>query len=84
MNRWISISLGKRLCVECPKEEDMSNDSAPTIDEISSLTQYPDRRIKPILLAMASSGIRLSAWDYLRWKDISPIIKGGKTRTDQD
>ena len=27
---------------------------------------------------MASSGIRLGAWDYLRWKDIQPIERQGK------
>ena len=27
---------------------------------------------------MASSGIRLGAWDYLRWKDIRPIERQGK------
>jgi hypothetical protein len=69
----------KKVMRGMPKGRRYANDRAPTIDEISRLTQYPDRRIKPILLTMASSGIRLSAWDYLRWKDISPIIKDGKT-----
>jgi integrase len=27
---------------------------------------------------MATSGIRLGAWDYLRWKDIKPIEHQGK------
>jgi hypothetical protein len=27
---------------------------------------------------MASSGIRLGAWDYLRWGDIRPIEIDGK------
>ena len=27
---------------------------------------------------MASSGIRLGAWDYLRWKDIQPLERQGK------
>jgi hypothetical protein len=74
----ITISW-KKVMRGMPKGRRYANDRAPTIDEISRLTQYPDRRIKPILLTMASSGIRLSAWDYLRWKDISPIIKDGKT-----
>jgi hypothetical protein len=30
---------------------------------------------------MASSGIRLGAWDYLRWKDIQPIERQGKIVT---
>jgi hypothetical protein len=32
------------------------------------MLEYPDRRIKPIVYTMASSGMRLGAWDYLRWK----------------
>lgn len=27
---------------------------------------------------MATSGIRLGVWDYLRWKDIKPIEHQGK------
>ena len=42
------------------------------------MLDYPDRRIKPIIYTMASSGIRFGAWDYLRWRDISPIMKDGK------
>lgn len=27
---------------------------------------------------MASSGIRLGAWDYLRWKHVMPVEKNGR------
>jgi tRNA(His) 5'-end guanylyltransferase len=49
-----------------PKGRQAANDRAPTIDEIQRLIEYPDRRIKPIVYTMASSGIRLGAWDYLQ------------------
>jgi len=41
--------------------------------EIQRLIQYPDRRIKPIVSTMVSSGIRIGAWDYLRWKHVLPM-----------
>jgi hypothetical protein len=54
-----------------------SNDRALTIEEIRKLVEYPDRRIKPVVYTMTSGGIRLGAWDYLRWRHMSPVtIKG--------
>jgi hypothetical protein len=43
------------------------------LEEIQHVIEYPDRRIKPIVFTMVSSGIRIGARDYLRWKHISPI-----------
>ena len=40
--------------------------------------EYPDRRIKAIMYIMASSGIGLGAWDYLKLKHLTPIERGGK------
>jgi site-specific recombinase XerC len=39
---------------------------------------YPDWRMKAIVCTMASSGIRLGAWDYLLWEHITPISRDGK------
>jgi hypothetical protein len=50
-----------------------ANDRAPTLEEIQRVIEYPDRRIKPIVFTMVSSGIRIGSWDYLRWKHISPV-----------
>ena len=52
--------------------------SAPTIEEIQKISEYPDRRIKGIVYTMASSGIRLGAWDYIRWKHIQPVKREEK------
>jgi hypothetical protein len=63
----------KRISKGLPRVKNSSNDRAPTIEEIRKLIEYPDRRIKPIVYAMASGGFRLGAWDYLQWKHVSPI-----------
>lgn len=64
---WDKLSKG------LPPQKHYADDRGPTIEEIKKLLEYPDKRIKPILLTMFSSGIRLGAWDYLRVKDVSPI-----------
>lgn len=56
-----------------PRARMAANDRAPTLEEIQKICEYPDRRIKAIIYLMASSGIRLGAWDYLRWKHIIPM-----------
>ncbi|PWU80260.1 MAG: hypothetical protein DLM72_13080 [Candidatus Nitrosopolaris wilkensis] len=56
-----------------PHGMDAANDRAPTIDEIQKHIEYPDRRIRPIVYTMVSSGIRIGAWDYLQWKHVTPV-----------
>ncbi len=56
-----------------PKGRKAANDRAPTLEELRKLSEYPDRRIKPIVCIMASSGIRLGAWDFLQWKHVTPL-----------
>ncbi len=68
----------KKITAGLPKERKYAEDRAPTIEEIKSLLKYPDRRIKAIILIMMSSGIRLGAWDDLKYKHIQPIEKDGK------
>jgi integrase len=65
----------KRIIRGMPRGRRYANDRAPTLEEIRKITDYPDRRIKPIVYLMASSGIRLGAFDFLTWGDIEPIIK---------
>jgi hypothetical protein len=67
-----------KINITFPKGKSYSDDRAPTREEIKELLKYPDRRIKPIILVMASSGIRLESWDYLSYKDVEPIYKEGK------
>jgi hypothetical protein len=54
-----------------PRGNHAANDRAPTIDEIKKLLKYPGRRIKPIVLIMLSSEIRIGAFNYLKFKHIT-------------
>jgi hypothetical protein len=63
----------KKITRGLPRIREAANDRSPTIEEIKKLIEYPDRRIKPIILVMASSGIRMGAWEYLKWKHVTPI-----------
>jgi hypothetical protein len=68
----------KKITRGLPKGRRYADDRAPTIEEIHKIIEYPDRRVKPIIFTMASSGIRVGAWDYLRWGHVFPIVKDDK------
>jgi hypothetical protein len=68
------LTLGwKKIARGLAKVRKAANDRAPTLEELRQLTEYPDRRIKPIVYTMASSGIRIGAWDCLQWKHVTPM-----------
>ncbi len=68
---WDKIKMGM------PTVNQTSNDRIPEILEINRLLDYNDIRIKPIVLIMLSSGIRVGAWDWLKWKHVIPIEREG-------
>lgn len=68
----------KKLMRGIPRERKYAKDRAPKVEEIKRISEYPDRRIKSIIYAMVSSGMRLGAWDYLKWKDVFPIVRDDK------
>ena len=68
----------KKITRGLPKGKRYADDRAPTLEEIKKIIEYPDRRIKPVVYTMESSGIRVGAWDHLRWHHISPIIIDGE------
>jgi hypothetical protein len=56
-----------------PSANKAADDRAPRLDEIQRLLDR-DPRVKPIICVMASSGMRIGAWDYLKWKHIMPVM----------
>jgi integrase len=68
----------KKITRGLPRGRKYAEDRAPTIEEIRRVIEYPDRRIKATVFTMASSGIRVGAWDYLRWGHIIPIERQGQ------
>lgn len=67
-----------KLSRKIPKGRQAADDRPPTLEEVKKILQYPDRRIKPIVLTMISSGIRVGSWDYLRWGHVEKIEKDGQ------
>ena len=63
----------KRISRGLPQARAIANDRAPIIEEIQKLVEYSDRRIKSIVYVMASSGIRVGAWEWLKWKHVIPM-----------
>src|SRR5262249_23170284 len=63
-----------RCCL--PSANKAADDRAPRSDEIQRLLEDRDPRVKPIICVMASSGMRVGAWDYLKWKHITPVMEG--------
>ena len=68
----------KKITRGLPSGRRYADDRIPTIEEIRKISEYPDRRIKAIVYTMASSGMRLGAWDYLKWGNIKPLQRNGK------
>jgi integrase len=63
----------KKVARGMPRARKFALDRIPTMEEIRKLCEYPDRRIKAIIYTMASSGIRVGAFNYLQWKHITPV-----------
>jgi integrase len=67
----------KKVARGMPRARKFALDRIPTVEEIRRLCEYPDRRIKAIIYTMASSGIRVGAFNYLQWKHITPLSNSG-------
>jgi hypothetical protein len=58
-----------------PRSSRSADDRAPTLEEVRKIMEYPDRRLPSILTTMVSSGIRIGAWDFLKWGHVEPIFR---------
>jgi integrase len=56
-----------------PRGLSAADDRVPTLEEIQKLLEFPDRRIKPLVLTLVFSGIRIRAFEGLKWKHITPV-----------
>jgi len=68
----------KKLTKRLPPARNHANDRAPTREEIQRLLEYPDYRVKPVILILASSGVRIGAFDYFRVGDLTPVMREGR------
>ena len=51
----------KKIIKGLPTERRCADVRVPLIDEIKKIMEYPDRRIRAIVLTMASGGLRLGS-----------------------
>ena len=64
----------KKITRGLPSPKQAADDRCPTMEEIQKLLQdFPDRRLKVIVLIMISSGVRVGAFNWLQWKCVKPI-----------
>jgi hypothetical protein len=69
-----SIAFNSRVITRgIPSGSESSNDRIPSREEILEMLKYPDRRLRPVTYTMISSGIRIGAWEYLKWKHVIPL-----------
>lgn len=68
----------KKIRGGLPRANYVAHDRNLTTEEIRKLMAYPDRRVKVIVLILISSGIRVGAFDYLKWKHVIPIENKNK------
>ncbi len=62
-----------------PHARKVGRDRAPSVEEIRKMLEGSDLRMKAIIMIMASSGIRVGAFDSLSWGDLEPVHENGKT-----
>jgi len=60
-----------------PERRKFGNDRAPTTEEMRAIMNVCDLRMRCLLLFMGSSGARVGAIGYLKWRDVVPVEHEG-------
>jgi integrase len=68
----------EELSQHMPKAKKIGRDRSPSVEEIRQLLGHCTPRLRCVILIMCSSGIRIGAFDYLKWRDVEPIDVEGK------
>ncbi|MEM3502540.1 MAG: site-specific integrase, partial [Candidatus Bathyarchaeia archaeon] len=68
----------KKISRILPSARRYAIDRAPTVDELRLLLENTELRFQAILLIMASSGVRIGAWEHLNWGHVEPIKRDGQ------
>jgi integrase len=66
------VRIGKIL----PPTRRYGSDRAPTPDELRKILDSCDLRMKCVVLILTSSGVRMGAFDWLKWRDLEPVRLG--------
>lgn len=66
------VRIGKIM----PPVRKHGSDRAPTADELKKILDNCDLRMKCIVLLLLSSGVRIGAFDWLKWRDVEPVKFG--------
>ncbi|HKZ40706.1 MAG TPA: hypothetical protein VJ044_07070, partial [Candidatus Hodarchaeales archaeon] len=66
------VRIGKII----PPVRRHGSDRAPTFDELKKILDNCELRMKCVVLLLLSSGVRVGAFEWLRWRDVEPVKLG--------
>lgn len=61
-----------------PRHKKFGEDRAPTLEEVRKVVEMADRRMKCLVLFLASSGSRIGSIAWLKWRDFEEVEYEGK------
>jgi len=67
------VRIGKIM----PPTKKHGSDRAPTAEELRRILDSCDLRMKCVVLLLLSSGMRIGAFEWLKWRDVEPVKSDG-------